>query len=223
MLARIKAHHFAIIMAIAVPNFAIAQSERPLPHATFEKVMAEIPSPSAWQDFCRRYSDECHPSSTSPSRVALNAETWLIISDINTWANHTIKPVTDLEHWGVVDRWDIPTDQKGDCEDFALLKRKTLHSLGLPQSSLLMTVVINEHDEGHAVLTVATDHGDLILDNVTDQIISWDQTHYYFVERQSMNDPNIWTRLATPQGEIIVASQADLLQRHKTASAINER
>jgi predicted transglutaminase-like cysteine proteinase len=131
--------------------------------------------------------------------------------------------MTDIEHWGVIDRWDIPTDQKGDCEDFALLKRKTLRALGLPQSALLMTVVINDHDEGHAVLTVATDHGDLILDNVTDQIISWDQTHYYFVERQSMNDPNIWTRLANPQGEMTVASQIDLIQRHKAASAINER
>jgi predicted transglutaminase-like cysteine proteinase len=27
---------------------------------------------------------------------------------INTWVNETIKPLTDVEHWGVADHWSYP-------------------------------------------------------------------------------------------------------------------
>ena len=36
---------------------------------------------------------------------------------------------------------------------------------GWPESKLLITVVRDENNEGHAVLTVRTDEGDFILDN----------------------------------------------------------
>ena len=29
---------------------------------------------------------------------------------VNKWVNETIKPLTDLEHWGVVERWSYPDD-----------------------------------------------------------------------------------------------------------------
>ena len=41
------------------------------------------------------------------------------------------------------------------CEDYALLKRHELMQLGWPSSALLMTVVMDESFEGHAVLTSA--------------------------------------------------------------------
>jgi predicted transglutaminase-like cysteine proteinase len=28
---------------------------------------------------------------------------------VNNWVNYHIKPVSDLEHWGVVDQWDFPS------------------------------------------------------------------------------------------------------------------
>jgi predicted transglutaminase-like cysteine proteinase len=213
----------ALLLVIACPTLSSAGTDRPLPKATSATATTEVTAPRGWQDFCRRYEEECRPQHTPAAKIPLNSETWQIISDINTWVNHEITPMTDLAHWGVVDQWDIPNDKKGDCEDFALLKRKTLMSFGLPQSALLMTVVINQRDEGHAVLTAATDRGDLILDNVTDQIISWDRTSYYFVERQSMRDPNIWQRLANPDGSVLVASQREILQHLSGASAITER
>ena len=54
---------------------------------------------------------------------------------------------------------------KGDCEDYALLKRHTLIRKGWPVGSLLLTVVRDEKGEGHAVLTARTKQGDFILDN----------------------------------------------------------
>jgi predicted transglutaminase-like cysteine proteinase len=80
---------------------------------------------------------------------------------------------------------------------------------GLPQSALLITVVYNRRQEGHAVLTAVTDHGDLILDNQTDLILGWQQTGYRFIERQSSYSPNRWVRLNDHADEIIVSSRKE--------------
>jgi hypothetical protein len=74
----------------------------------------------------------------------------------NTSVNWTIKPLTDIEHWGVADRWSYPDDGYGDCEDYVLFKRRMLIQSGWPREVLLVTVVRSEKDEGHAVLTVIT-------------------------------------------------------------------
>lgn len=42
---------------------------------------------------------------------------------------------------------------------------------------------------------VKTDKGDFILDNLVDNIRSWDATGYYFLKRQSQQDPNIWVSI----------------------------
>jgi predicted transglutaminase-like cysteine proteinase len=94
---------------------------------------------------------------------------WNLIR-INTWVNRTIKPLTDIEHWGVVDRWSYPDDGYADCEDYVLLKRRMLMQSGWPRETLLVTVVRSDKDEGHAVLTVTTDKGDYILDNQAERL-----------------------------------------------------
>jgi predicted transglutaminase-like cysteine proteinase len=130
-----------------------------------------------------------------------------MIMDINAMVNHKIEPISDLDHWGVVESWDIPTDGKGDCEDYALYKRKILTAMHFPAAALLMTIVYNRQQEGHAILTLVTDHGDFILDNQTDTILGWDQTGYRYVERQSQLDPNIWMRLNENAADIVVSSE----------------
>ena len=115
---------------------------------------------------------------------------------INTWVNETIKPLTDVEHWGVVDRWSYPEDGYGDCEDYVLLKRRMLIRSGWPREALLVTVVLTEKGEGHAVLTVTTDNGDYILDNQNKNVLFWPETHSQFVKRQSQVDPNGWVSLS---------------------------
>ena len=59
-----------------------------------------------------------------------------------------------------------------------------------------MTIVRDLDGEGHAILTVKTDHGEFVLDNLTDEIRPWDATGYRFVKRQAQNDPE---RLARPR------------------------
>jgi predicted transglutaminase-like cysteine proteinase len=64
-----------------------------------------------------------------------------------------------------------------------------------PASALLITVVKDEFGEGHAVLTVRTDRGDLILDNKRSEIMPWHETGYFFIKRQSARDPLQWVSL----------------------------
>src|SRR5581483_7951914 len=120
----------------------------------------------------------------------------------------SIAPETDMEHYGIEDYWTLPKDGKGDCEDYALLKRHILISIGWPTSLLLMTVVRDENDEGHAVLTARTPSGDLILDNRSDVLRLWYQTPYKFKMRQSANDPQLWFDL-DPADDVLPAPIAD--------------
>ena len=127
----------------------------------------------AWVDFCRRHPQECAIDTAEASVVALSPRIWQQIVPINRRVNTTITAITDQEHWGGPDRWDLPTDGYGDCEDFQLLKRKLLAEGGLPRRAMRMTVVIDEKGEGHAVLMIRTDRGDYILDNKRNAVLPW--------------------------------------------------
>ena len=109
--------------------------------------------------------------------------------------NEHIKSLTDLEHWGVVERWSYPDDGYGDCEDYVLLKRRMLIDAGWPREALLITVVRDGKGDGHAVLTVKTDRGEFILDNQNAAVVPWYESGYRFVKRQSQSDPNLWISL----------------------------
>ena len=169
--------------------------------------LASLPGPSlgttaigaakplpAWSGFCQRQPAECAVDPDEPAIVTLTPRAWQLITGVNQRVNATIKPMTDMEHWGVPDRWDLPTDGRGDCEDFQLLKRKLLVERGIPRRAMRMTVVIDELGEGHAVLMVRTDRGDYILDNKTSAVLPWDQTGYVFVKRESQ-DAMAWVSL----------------------------
>lgn len=175
--------------------------------ATQAQTVATLPSKSqaidnsgsarpvaAWTDFCRRHPSECAVNAAEPARIEMTPEIWRTIISVNRRVNARIKPTTDKEHWAVVDRWDFPDDGKGDCEDYQLLKRKMLAERGLPRRAMRMTVVIDELNEGHAVLMVRTDQGDYILDNKTNAVLPWDKTGYVYVKREGQ-DSTVWTSL----------------------------
>jgi predicted transglutaminase-like cysteine proteinase len=154
--------------------------------------------PYGWADFCRRYAGECDGGPLAPLDVNLTPQAMKEIERVDKWVNAHVKPVSDMEHWGVIDQWDYPTDGKGDCEDYALFKRKILMGEGFPRQALLMTVVKDEHDEGHAILTVKTNAGDFVLDNLNDEVKPWNRTGYRFVKRQSQTDQNVWLQIGVP-------------------------
>jgi predicted transglutaminase-like cysteine proteinase len=155
--------------------------------------------PPGWADFCAREPTECGGPATTPRDIALSWERWTDLVRVNNWVNETIKPLTDIEHWGVVERWSYPDDGYGDCEDYVLLKRRMLMRLGFPREALLVTVVRNQKNQGHAVLTVTTDKGDYVLDNQNRNILLWSETGYRFIKRQSQANPNVWVSLGGQQ------------------------
>jgi predicted transglutaminase-like cysteine proteinase len=166
--------------------------------ASFASVGDETSVPYGWADFCSRYAGECKDDDRAPQPIHLTAGAMKTIERINVTVNHEIEAVSDMDHWGVVDQWDYPTDGRGDCEDFALLKRKLLMQAGFPRQALLMTVVKEANGEGHAILTVKTDQGEFALDNLDDAVKPWNKTPYRFVKRQSETNQNVWLAIGAP-------------------------
>ncbi len=156
-------------------------------------------APIGWVEFCAENRRECDTRPVEARDVVLTQTAWRDLVRINRWANTRIKPLTDMEHWGVVERWNYPDDGYGDCEDYVLLKRKMLIQAGWPRQALLITVVRDNRGDGHAVLTVKTDKGEFILDNQNEEILLWSETNYRFVKRQSQSDPNVWVALGDPR------------------------
>jgi len=164
-------------------------------------------APIGWVDFCLENKSECATTPSEPRDVVLTSKAWTDMIKVNAWVNESIKPMTDLEHWGVVERWNYPDDGYGDCEDYVLLKRRMLMQAGWPREALLITVVRDKKGDGHAVLTVKTDRGEFILDNQEPQVLPWTKTGYRFVKRQSQSDPNLWVSLGEPRIPPTVSSR----------------
>ena len=140
-----------------------------------------------WVKFCESFPGECAVNVAEPSVVNITPQIWKTIVSVNQRVNATVKPITDADHWGVVDHWGFPNDGQGDCEDFQLLKRRMLVDGGLPRRAMRMTVVIDELGEGHAVLMLRTNQGDYVLDNKTSSILPWEKTGYVFIKRESQS------------------------------------
>jgi len=176
-------------------------------NATFATVGDETSTPFGWVDFCQRYAGECQDDDRTPTSVDLTPANFNKLKQVNSWVNEHVKPVSDMEHWGVVDRWDYPTDGKGDCEDYALLKRHMLMEAGFPRQALLITVVKEHNGDGHAILTVKTNHGEYVLDNLSDRIKPWNAAPYRFVKRQSQQNQNTWVILGPPTTDPMYVSK----------------
>ena len=138
--------------------------------------------------------------------MVLTAKAWKDLIRINKYVNERIRPMTDLEHYGVVEKWAYPDDGYGDCEDYVLLKRRMLMEAGWPREALLITVVRDKKGDGHAVLTVKADQGEFVLDNQNEDIVLWSESGYRFVKRQSQSDPNTWVSLGDPRAASATAT-----------------
>jgi predicted transglutaminase-like cysteine proteinase len=185
-------------LGTATPCRAASADASPPSQVGYAPVGASTSVPYGWGEFCRRYSGQCEEDPLPPLDVNLTPQAMKEIERVGKWVNAHVKPVPDMGHWGVIDKWDYPADGKGDCEDYALFKRKILIEKGFPRQALLMTVVKDEHHEGHAVLTVKTNAGEFVLDNMNDDVKPWTRTGYRFVKRQSQIDPNVWLQISDP-------------------------
>lgn len=193
----IKAASAALIM-MGTTLAAQAQNQKPGPLTTGALSPAtsldvarsgDTRPPIGWVQFCatKAYAAECAVDPSEPEKVELTPKLWRSVTAMNTRVNKEIDPVTDMDHWGIVERWDMAEDGRGDCEEYVNVKRKRLVEAGIPRRVLRVVVVIDEENAGHAVLMLRTDKGDFILDNKRNAVLPWHQTGYVFVKRESQD------------------------------------
>jgi predicted transglutaminase-like cysteine proteinase len=188
----------AIILATVAGNAGAAA-------ATGEPFMmtgSQTSQPVGHYEFCLDHRAECNLVTTGDPRVRLTPARWKELTSVNATVNRTIAPATDMAVYGRTEVWAYPTT-RGDCEDVALLKRRDLIEKGWPVGALLMTVVRQPNGDGHAVLTVLTDRGDLVLDNLETKILVWNETDYQFVKRQSEFDAGQWVAIDDAHAAIV--------------------
>lgn len=118
------------------------------------------------------------------------------LSTVNDRVNRVMKMRSDRSLYGVDDYWVAPIASglapAGDCEDFALEKRRELIAAGVDARLLYLAIATTSWGEMHAVLVATTKDGDMVLDSLDPRILRWDRTPYRWVARQSAADPVVW-------------------------------
>lgn len=149
--------------------------------------------PPAFRSFCNHYASLCNTRSGAKV-VQLTGEKRKQLQAVNMSVNSSIRQQSDMQTNGVDDLWTVPT-KAGDCEDFAILKKRELMRRGWPAASLLLTVArLPFSNEGHVVLTARTSDGDLILDSRSNSVRDWSSTSYRYYARQSQTSAG-WERI----------------------------
>lgn len=198
----------ALVMCGLLLTSQVAYATDQLSNVRFMRVHGQANPPYGFLQFCQSFADECRAQSFASSRFEASPHRLIELDNINRRVNNAIAPATDSEIYGVEEHWTFPglqgTAAQGDCEDYVVLKRKLLMARGWPASALLITVVLDENGDGHAVLTARTAHGDYVLDNKIKDVRLWSHTPYRYVMRQSYINPKVWMSLdpsatASPQ------------------------
>lgn len=122
-----------------------------------------------------------------------------LLNQVNQSVNREVKKASDLDLYGMPEYWSLPRviDGKkyGDCEDYALEKRRQLIDAGVPESALSLAVAVTARGEAHAVLMISLKSGDWVLDNLTPWATPWEDLNYRWVERQ-VPGTALWTSAA---------------------------
>jgi predicted transglutaminase-like cysteine proteinase len=155
-------------------------------------------------EFCQANTAECRIQSIGVQPLIAGKKTMALVETVNAQVNAAILPETDRDVYGKDEVWAYPR-VAGDCEDYVLLKRRILMNKGISPANLLITVVRKPDGEGHAVLSLRTQSGDFILDNLNDQILPWEETGYRFLKRQSSEHTGHWVTIETPK-DVLVGS-----------------
>lgn len=188
-----------LIMALFGVTTAATHAYAAEPFMTTGEVTSQ---PIGHYEFCQRLPKECAVRSRNIEPIKLTQSVWDSVIDINRDVNARVKPATDLEIYGKEEYWAYPTTV-GDCEDYVLEKRRELHQRGIPFSALLITVVRKPDGEGHAVLTLRTDRGDFVLDNLRDDVLNWKDTEYIYLKRQSTLNTGRWVTIEQPADMLV--------------------
>ena len=197
-----------LIAAVMFTSPAAAGGLTPIDfsNSAFAPMTGTTSIPIGAADFCRRDGAACMPNKAVVQAEMLTQASWNQLIAVNDAVNREVVPETDQDNYHQVEYWTYPADGHGDCEDIALEKQRELIAAGWDPSTLLMTVVREADGNGHAVLMVRTDRGDLILDNQNGKVLLWKDTPYDFIKRQSQADAGKWVALNDDRTTVITAA-----------------
>ena len=151
-------------------------------------------APFAHTLFCIKYPAECVPHRIvfRGGPIALTAERRDELLKVNAQINGSIAPKRSTE--GAGKAW-LVSPKTGDCNDYAVTKRHELLARGWPSRALLLAEVITTSGEHHLVLVVRTREGDIVADNLFQDIKLWNRTRYQWIRIQSPRTPAFWSNL----------------------------
>ncbi|TBW36474.1 transglutaminase [Siculibacillus lacustris] len=187
---------FAVSMTTGVgafPRIGDPTARQALPRAGALVDQSFTPAHYGFVNFCDRYGDQCS-SDGKGSLAEMDGEKWSELVAVNNLVNQRIEPDRvgrDFEHWSL----EATT---GHCNEYAIQKRKELIDRGWPIGALSLAVVHTRFDEKnifHLVLTVRTDRGDFVLDNLHRLVLPVNKTGYGWVMRQSTVHPRLWVSI----------------------------
>ncbi len=191
------------LFILAASDLAYSNTNIDFTNPAFAKAgNAQTSIPIGHAEFCKIRPEECGANPNPISAMELTQSRWQQLVDVNAKYNREIIPVTDKELYGVEEFWTY-ANGFGDCEEYVLDKRRALISLGWPASVLLIAVATQASGEGHAVLMVRTDRGDLILDNQAALIKLWNETPYRYLKRQSQANSGQWVDIYDQRVSIV--------------------
>lgn len=146
--------------------------------------------PRAFVTFCETYVNQCSRQGEA-DEMRLDAAAWQTLRDVNREVNHRIVSRSDAPG---TDVWQLNVSA-GDCDEYALEKRRELLERGWSSSALSLAAAYIPSGEAHLVLTVRTSRGDFVLDNLRDSVSPADSTGYRWIARQSSLHPRLWVRV----------------------------
>jgi len=184
---RAKAAVALVLALAATPALAIAPqpTDRAAPAGSILRVATAgtTAAPLGLQIFCMRSPADCAPG--QDVQVLLTDDTLRLLNSVNRSVNASIRP--QLRPTQV---WELGA-RVGDCKDYAMNKRAALIARGFPAGALRLAIGYTARGEGHAVLVVRTSQGDLVLDNLTAQILPYQETGHTLIAMASPN-PQRW-------------------------------
>lgn len=184
----------------AAPDLALvegASRELPAPVKTGSEI-AEMAEADEDAGPLESGAQTVEPGFAVDAQGALVADNALfaLLNRVNQSINMAIRPRDDLDLHGVSEYWTLPLSvegiAEGDCEDYALEKRRALLEAGIPETALFLAVGHSRATGRHAVLVVSTGSGDYVLDNMTPHIVPWSQAPYTWLMRQMPGDLLAW-------------------------------
>ena len=189
----------AVLLGAAQANVAEAgQGQSPTARQT-------VAPPPGFIDSCRRYAWFCEQG---PAGRLNQSELMEAAIRINRQVNGSVREMSDFANYGSTDRWALPTNGNGDCEDFVLEKFRLLLAAGADSRDLSIAVALDRNGDNHAVLVLHHAEGDLILDNLERGIRPWNQTSYRFLAMQTREEKRQWVVVVhQPRDRMVLAER----------------